>query len=40
MRCGGAVTVVPLHRRDLAIGTLHAILQQAGVTPDEFVARL
>ena len=31
--------VVPLHH-ELAIGTLHGILKQAGVDPDEFVNRL
>jgi len=40
LRRGDAVTVVPLHRRDLAIGTLHGILKQAGVTADEFVEQL
>ena len=34
MRRDTAVTVVPLHRRDIAVGTLHNILKQAGVTPD------
>jgi predicted RNA binding protein YcfA (HicA-like mRNA interferase family) len=34
---GGEVgCVVPLHR-ELAIGTLRGILQQAGVTPNEFM---
>lgn len=28
--------VVPLHR-ELAVGTLHGILRQAKVTPDEFL---
>ncbi len=37
---GGAVgCVVPLHR-ELAVGTLHGILQQAHVTADEFSANL
>jgi predicted RNA binding protein YcfA (HicA-like mRNA interferase family) len=31
--------VVPLHR-ELAIGTLRAILRQARVTPDEFMENL
>jgi predicted RNA binding protein YcfA (HicA-like mRNA interferase family) len=31
--------VVPLHR-ELAIGTLHSILRQAGVTPEEFISNL
>ena len=25
------ITVVPLHKKDLPIGTLHAILKQAGI---------
>lgn len=29
--------VVPLHKQDLAIGTLQGILKQAQVTPDEFM---
>ncbi len=29
----------PLHR-ELAIGTLHSILKQAGVTVEEFMAQL
>ena len=40
LRRDDTVTVVPLHRRDLAIGTLHGILKQAGVTADEFIAQL
>jgi predicted RNA binding protein YcfA (HicA-like mRNA interferase family) len=31
--------VVPLHKQ-LAIGTLHGILKQAKVTPDEFMKHL
>lgn len=31
--------VVPLHR-ELAIGTLHSILRQAAVTPEEFMENL
>lgn len=31
--------VVPLHR-ELAIGTLHSILKQAGVTPEELMDQL
>ena len=27
----GRITVVPLHNKDLAKGTLHAILKQAGI---------
>ncbi len=29
-------TIVPLHNRDLKSGTLHAIIKQAGFTPEEF----
>jgi predicted RNA binding protein YcfA (HicA-like mRNA interferase family) len=36
---GAIGCVVPLHR-ELAIGTLHGILQQAKVTPDEFMGKL
>jgi predicted RNA binding protein YcfA (HicA-like mRNA interferase family) len=32
-------TTVPNHPGDLPEGTLRAILQQAGVTPDEFLGR-
>lgn len=31
--------VVPLHK-EIAIGTLHAVLQQAGVTPEDFLKNL
>jgi predicted RNA binding protein YcfA (HicA-like mRNA interferase family) len=31
--------VVPLHR-ELAIGTLHGILQQARLSPEEFMGKL
>lgn len=31
--------VVPLHR-ELAIGTLHGILKQAKVTPEEFIENM
>jgi len=27
----GRITVVPMHKQDLAKGTLHAILKQAGI---------
>lgn len=40
LRRGDVVTVVPLHRRDLAIGTLHGVLKQAGVTAEEFIEQL
>jgi predicted RNA binding protein YcfA (HicA-like mRNA interferase family) len=36
---GSVGCVVPLHR-DLAIGTLHGILQQAKVTAEEFMQEL
>jgi predicted RNA binding protein YcfA (HicA-like mRNA interferase family) len=31
--------VVPLHK-ELAVGTLHGILRQAGITPEEFMEHL
>ncbi len=31
------IGVVPLHRRDLAIGTLASVLRQAGVDGDTFI---
>jgi predicted RNA binding protein YcfA (HicA-like mRNA interferase family) len=40
LRRGEAVTVVPLHRRDLAVGTLHDILKQAGVSAEEFIEQM
>lgn len=36
---GSVGCVVPLHR-ELAIGTLRGILQQASVAPEEFVEKL
>jgi len=36
---GAIGCVVPLHR-ELAIGTLHSILKQAGVTVEDFMAQL
>jgi predicted RNA binding protein YcfA (HicA-like mRNA interferase family) len=30
-------TVISVHRRDLPPGTLHAILRQARLTPEEFL---
>jgi predicted RNA binding protein YcfA (HicA-like mRNA interferase family) len=36
---GSIGCVVPLHP-ELAIGTLHGILQQAKVTPEEFMSKL
>lgn len=34
------ICVVPLHRRDLAIGTLASVLRQAGVDGDTFIAAI
>ena len=34
----GKYTTVPNHSGDMPEGTLRAILKQAGVTPDEFLA--
>jgi predicted RNA binding protein YcfA (HicA-like mRNA interferase family) len=31
----GKIAVVPVHNKDLAKGTLHAILKQAGIEKDE-----
>jgi predicted RNA binding protein YcfA (HicA-like mRNA interferase family) len=31
----GKITVVPMHNKDLAKGTLHAILKQAGIDKDD-----
>jgi predicted RNA binding protein YcfA (HicA-like mRNA interferase family) len=31
----GKITVVPMHNKDLAKGTLHAILKQAGIDRTE-----
>jgi predicted RNA binding protein YcfA (HicA-like mRNA interferase family) len=36
---GAVGCVVPLHR-ELAVGTLHSILEQAGVTVEDFIAQL
>lgn len=32
--------VVPLHKKDIAVGTLKSILNQAGVSVDEFLENL
>jgi predicted RNA binding protein YcfA (HicA-like mRNA interferase family) len=32
-----ATCVVPLHRRDLAVGTLGSVLRQAGIDADTFI---
>ena len=37
---GEIVCVVPIHRQQLAVGTLRSIIRQAGITPDEFMAHL
>lgn len=34
------ICIVPFHRKSLAVGTLHGILKQAGLTPDEFLELL
>lgn len=34
------ICVVPLHRRDLAVGTLASVLRQAGVDGDTFIESL
>jgi len=39
MRCGDRGCVVPLHR-ELKIGTLHGLLKQGEVTPEEFLRAL
>ena len=39
MRRGDRGCVVPLHR-ELKIGTLHGVLKQAGVDPDDFIEAL
>lgn len=31
----GKITVIPMHNKDLAKGTLHAILKQAGIEKSE-----
>jgi len=33
----GRFTTIPNHPGDMPEGTLHAILKQAGITPDEFL---
>jgi predicted RNA binding protein YcfA (HicA-like mRNA interferase family) len=39
MRRGSAGCVVPMHR-EIKVGTLAGVLRQAGVLPDEFIAKL
>lgn len=34
------ICVVPLHRQDLAVGTLASVLRQAGVDSDTFIQAL
>jgi predicted RNA binding protein YcfA (HicA-like mRNA interferase family) len=36
LRRGGQGCVVPMHR-EIQVGTLHGILKQAGVEPDDFI---
>ena len=35
---GTRVAIVPRHSKDVPLGTLRSILNQAGLTPDEFEA--
>ena len=37
---GEVVCVVPVHRKPVPIGTLHSILRQANLTPEEFLENL
>ncbi|MDR1305361.1 MAG: type II toxin-antitoxin system HicA family toxin [Verrucomicrobiales bacterium] len=39
MRCGERGCVVPNHR-EIRAGTLHGLLRQGGVGPEEFIAAL
>ena len=39
MRRNDRGCVVPLHR-ELKVGTLHGVLKQAGVSPEEFITAL
>jgi predicted RNA binding protein YcfA (HicA-like mRNA interferase family) len=39
MRSGDRGCVVPMHR-EMKVGTLHGVLKQAGVDPDQFVEAL
>jgi predicted RNA binding protein YcfA (HicA-like mRNA interferase family) len=39
MRRGDRGCVVPLHR-EMKVGTLHGVLKQAGVDPDDFIQAL
>lgn len=34
------ICVVPLHRRDLAVGTLASVLRQAGIDAETFIEAL
>ena len=34
------ICVVPLHRRDLAVGTLASVLRQAGIDAENFIEAL
>ncbi|MFN8206709.1 MAG: type II toxin-antitoxin system HicA family toxin [Bacteroidales bacterium] len=31
----GKITVIPMHKKDLPKGTLHVILKQAGIKPED-----
>jgi len=33
---GVRIAIVPRHSRDVPVGTLRSVLNQAGLTPDEF----
>jgi predicted RNA binding protein YcfA (HicA-like mRNA interferase family) len=37
MRRGDRICIVPFHSKSLAVGTLHSILKQAGVSVDELL---
>ena len=37
---GSLMCVVPLHRKPIPIGTLHSMLRQADLTPEEFLEHL
>lgn len=39
MRCGEQGCVVPMHR-EMKTGTLHGVLRQGGVDPEEFIKAL
>ena len=37
---GSHIVIVPMHRKDLKTGTLKGILEQAGMTIDDFIKHL